>query len=82
MVKENRIFIFAAIVLCIAFLCSIYVNRAICQNNIPSNISFSAESNSMYFLDRDEGKVYRYNIQGKITRIYTIKELGKDLALK
>lgn len=82
MVKENRIFIFVVLVICIAFLGSLYVKRAVCQNSIPSNISFSADSNSMYFLDKDEGKVYRYNTQGKITRIYTIKELGKDLALK
>jgi len=82
MVKENRIFIFMIVVLCIALLVSVCPKRAICQNSLPSNIAFSAESNSMYFLDRDEGRIYRYNTQGKITRIYIVKELGKDLAFK
>lgn len=82
MVKENRIFIFVIVVLCIVFLGSVCVKKAICQNSISSNISFSADSNSICFLDRDEAKLYRYNMQGKVTRIYIIKELGKDLVLK
>ena len=49
---------------------------------IPQNVYFSGDSSNLYFFDRDDARVYKYNTQGKLTRAYTIKELGKDLALK
>jgi hypothetical protein len=71
-------------VLCVCTTLSIalFLQKAHSQPALSGNISFAAESNSMYFLDRDEAKVYKYNIQGKLVRIYTVKELGKDLLLK
>jgi sugar lactone lactonase YvrE len=56
--------------------------KAASQSAIPSNIGFSAESNVIYFLDRDNARLYRYNTQGRLTREYIIKELGKDLESK
>lgn len=82
MVKGNRILIFIFGFLCSLVLFSVVGKKAVCQHALSQNILFSAESNSMYFLDRDEARIYRYNTQGKITRIYIIKELGKDLAFK
>lgn len=81
MVKENRILIFIVGFLCAALAFSVCSKKGTCQNAIPQNISFAAESNTMYFLDRDQGKIYRYNIQGKLSKVYTIKELGKDLTM-
>ncbi|MDP6686012.1 MAG: hypothetical protein QGI05_03570, partial [Candidatus Omnitrophota bacterium] len=47
---------------------------------ISSSVAFSGESNILYFLDRAEGKLYKYNIQGRLTKTYIIEELGKDLS--
>lgn len=82
MAREIRVLIFVMCFLCAWTLFSALSNRAACQSALPSNISFSAESNVIYFLDRDNAVVYRYNTQGRLTRIYKIKELGKDLQSK
>ncbi len=82
MAKENRIVVFLIIVLCAWFLFSAGSKKAAGEDAISPNVSFSAESNVMYFLDRDNAKIYRYNTQGRLTRTYIIKELGKDLQLK
>ncbi|MBU1852542.1 MAG: hypothetical protein KJ957_00675 [Candidatus Omnitrophica bacterium] len=79
MVKENRIVIFIIGFLFAWILFSSSSRNAIGQSTLPSSIAFSGESNVMYFLDRDNAKIYRYNTQGRLTRIYTVKELGKDL---
>jgi hypothetical protein len=49
---------------------------------VPPSVSFSGESNVMYFFDRESGKIYRYNTQGRLTRTYRIEELGKDLQMR
>ena len=77
----KKVFVFLMGFLC-AIILSMPIKKGVCQSSIPSNISFSADSNSIYFLDRDEARLYRYNTQGKVTRIYNIKELGKDLLPK
>jgi hypothetical protein len=79
MVIAKKAFIFFIGFLCAWILFSMSVKRGVCQVNLPSNISFSADSPNLYFLDRDESKIYKYNTQGKLTHIYIIKELGKDL---
>ncbi|MEE8317614.1 MAG: hypothetical protein V3S13_01735 [Candidatus Omnitrophota bacterium] len=82
MVKETRVLIFVIGLLCAWILFSTYSRKAISQPVIPSSIAFSGASNVMYFLDRDNARLYRYNIQGRMTRSYTIQELGKNLDLK
>jgi hypothetical protein len=82
MVKKNRTAVFVTVIFCAAVLLALFSKKALSQVSIPANISFAAESNAMYFLDRDTGKVYRYNTQGRLTRTYTVKELGKDLELR
>lgn len=81
MVKENRILIFVIGFLCAWILFSSSKN-AISQSPLPSNVTFSGESNVIYFLDRNEAKIYRYNTQGRLTKTYIIGELGKDLQSK
>ena len=78
MVKENRILIFLIGFLCAWILFSAS-KKAMSQSSIPSNVAFSGESNVIYFLDRDTSTLYRYNVQGRLTRSYIIEELGKDL---
>ena len=82
MAKQNRLMVFIIGFLCAWILFSASSKKAICQSGIPSSVAFSGESNVLYFLDRDAAKLYRYNIQGRLTRTYTIKELGKDLESK
>ena len=82
MVKGNRIMIFLIGILCAWILFLFSSRKAMCQDPVPASISFSGESNATYFLDRDNAKLYRYNIQGRLTRTYTIGELGKDLQSK
>lgn len=82
MVKEKRIPVFIIGFLCAWILFSVSLKKAACESSLASNISFSGESNVIYFLDRSNAKLYRYNTQGRLTRTYTIKELGKDLGLK
>jgi sugar lactone lactonase YvrE len=82
MVKETRILIFVVGLLCVWSLFSTYSKKAVSQASIPSSIAFSGESNVIYFLDRDNARLYRYNVQGRLTRSYTIQELGKNLDLK
>lgn len=82
MVKENRILIFIIGFLCAWILFSVSLKKAMGESPIPSSISFSGESNVIYFLDRDNAKIYRYNMQGRLTRVFTIRELGKDLQLR
>ena len=79
MIKENRVLIFAIGFLCAWSLFLIPSKKAISQPSIPSSVTFSGESNVIYFLDREYAKLYRYNIQGRLTRSYTIEELGKNL---
>ncbi len=82
MVKENRILIFVLgfVFAWILFFAS--SKNAVSQSTIPSSVAFSGESNVMYFLDRNEAKIYRYNTQGRLTRTYIIEELGEDLRPK
>lgn len=68
--------------LCAWILFTAFSKKATCQGMLPPSISFSGESNAIYFLDRDNARLYRYNTQGRLTRLYIIKELGKDLQLK
>ncbi|MBU4312851.1 MAG: hypothetical protein KJ706_09065 [Candidatus Omnitrophica bacterium] len=82
MVKENRILIFIIGFLCAWTFFSNFTGETKAQSALPSNITFSGESNVIYFLDRDNGIVYRYNTQGRFTRSYIIEELGKDLKSK
>lgn len=82
MVKKNRILIFAAGFICAWILFSGSTERVQCQPALPSNITFSGESNVIYFLDRDSATLYRYNMQGRLTRTYIIKELGENLQFK
>ena len=79
MAKENRILIFIIGFICAWVLFSSSSKKAIGESTIPSSIGFSGASNVIYFLDRQNAKVYRYNTQGRLTRSYTIKELGEDL---
>ena len=80
MVKGNSILIFV-----IGFICAWILFSASLKNargeytSVPNSVSFSGENNVIYFFDRSEAKLYRYNTQGRITRIYVLKELGKDL---
>ncbi|MEK6732941.1 MAG: hypothetical protein AABY55_04875 [Candidatus Omnitrophota bacterium] len=76
-----------ALIFLIGFICawvlfSAGIKKGVCQINIPPGISFSADSSNFYFFDRDEARIYKYNTQGKFTRAYSIKELGKDLQPK
>ncbi|MBU1147847.1 MAG: hypothetical protein KKD11_05780 [Candidatus Omnitrophica bacterium] len=70
-----------AYIFIVGFLCAwvLFSKIAVGQSSMPSNVTFSGESNVIYFLDRDTATLYRYNTQGKLTRSYVIKELGKDL---
>ena len=68
MAKANRILIFIIGFLCAWILLSNFTGETNAQSALPSNISFSGESNVLYFLDRDNGIVYRYNTQGRLTR--------------
>ena len=78
MIIAKKAFIFFIGFLCAWILFSMGIKRGACQTNLSPNISFSADSSNFYFLDRDESMIYKYNMQGKLTRAYTIKELGKD----
>lgn len=82
MVKGNRILIFTIGFLCAWVLFSAPLRNADSQSGVPSSISFSGENNVIYFFDRAEAKLYRYNTQGRLTRTYILKELGKDLQSK
>ena len=84
---KNTIIAKKVVIFFIGFLCawvifSMGIKKGTCQINIPSNIYFSGDSSNLYFFDRDEALVYKYNTQGKLTRTYRVKELGKDLLLK
>ncbi|MDP2981329.1 MAG: hypothetical protein Q8N67_04630 [Candidatus Omnitrophota bacterium] len=78
MIIAKKAFIFFIGFLCAWSLFSMGIKIGTCQTNLPPNVSFSADSSNFYFLDRDESKIYKYSTQGKLTRIYVIKELGKD----
>ncbi|MEK7868042.1 MAG: hypothetical protein AAB157_01560 [Candidatus Omnitrophota bacterium] len=82
MIIAKKAFIFFIGFLCAWVIFSIGVKKGACQINISPNILFSADNSNFYFLDRDESKVYKYNTQGKLTRTYIIKELGKDFLFK
>lgn len=82
MVKENKVLILMIILICSWFLFSVFSKKAACQSSLPSNISFSGESNVIYLLDRDSSTIYRYDTQGRMTRKYIIRELGQNLQLK
>lgn len=75
----KKILIFSIGFLCAWILFSAGMKKGSCQVNLPSNISFAADSSSFFFFDRDEAKVYAYNAQGKIIHTYAVKELGKNL---
>ncbi len=78
----KKILIFSIGFLCAWAIFSMGVKKGACQINIPSNILFSADNSNFYFLDKDESKIYKYNMQGKLTHTYIIKELGKDFLYK
>jgi sugar lactone lactonase YvrE len=78
----KKILIFSIGFLCAWIIFSIGLKKGVCQMNIPENVYFSGDSTNLYFFDRDEARIYKYNTQGKLTRTYTVKELGKDLILK
>jgi len=78
----KKILIFSIGFLCAWIIFSIGLKKVACQINIPQNVYFSGDSSNLYFFDRDEARVYKYNTQGKLTRTYTVKELGKDLVSK
>jgi sugar lactone lactonase YvrE len=80
MVKKILIFFIGFI--CAWIIFSIGLKKVACQINIPPGVSFSTDGSSLYFFDRDEARIYKYNTQGKLTRTYVIKELGKDLQSK
>lgn len=82
MIIAKKVLIFFIGFLCAWILFSIGIKRGACQINPPSNISFSTDNSNLYVLDKDESRIYKYNSQGKLTRTYTIKELGKDLVSK
>jgi len=82
MIIAKKVFIFFIGFLCAWIIFSIGLKKGACQTGIPQNVYFSGDSSNLYFFDRDDARVYKYNTQGKLTRAYTIKELGKDLALK
>lgn len=82
MVKENKILMLVIGFICAWLLFSVFSKKAACQSALPSNISFSGESNVIYLMDRDNATIYRYDTQGRMTRKYVIKELGKNLQLK
>ncbi len=79
MVKENKVLIFIIGFICAGILFSGSSKNAISQASLPQSLLFSGESNVMYFLDKDNAIVYRYDMQGRMSRKYIIKELGKDL---
>ena len=54
MVEKNRVFIFIIGLVCSLVLLSRFTSRVVCQSSVPSNISFAAESNSIYLFDRNE----------------------------
>lgn len=74
----KKLLIFSIGFLCAWILFSMNIKKLTCQMNLSPNLSFSADNSNLYFLDRDESKIYKYNTQGKLTRSYTIEELGKD----
>ena len=78
----KKVLIFSIGFLCAWIIFSIGLKKGACQVNIPQNIYFSGDNSNLYFFDRDDATVYKYNTQGKLTRTYVIKELGKDLVLK
>ncbi len=78
----KKILVFSIGFLCAWIIFSIGLKKGACQISLPQNIYFSGDSSNLYFFDKDEAKVYKYNTQGKLTRAYTIKELGKDLILR
>lgn len=82
MVILKKVFIFFIGFLCAWIIFSIGLKKGACQINMPQNVYFSGDNSNLYFFDRDEAKVYKYNTQGRLTRTYTVKELGKDLISK
>lgn len=82
MVKESRILIFIIGFLCAWILFSANSKKVAGESLIPPSVIFSGGSNVIYFLDREDAILYRYNTQGRLTRSYIIKELGKDLQSK
>ena len=79
MVKENRILIFIIGFLCAWVLLSAPLKKAIGQSPIPPSVTFSGASDVIYFFDRENAKIYRYNTQGRMTRAYVVRELGESL---
>lgn len=79
MVKESRILIFIIGFLCAYVLFSAFSRKVACQSMAPSSLTFTAASDVIYFFDRENAKIYRYNTQGRLTRTYILKELGKEL---
>jgi hypothetical protein len=82
MVWEKRILILLAGFVCVWLMFSVFSKKAACQSALPSDISFSGGSNVIYLLDRENSIIYRYDTQGRMTRKYVIKELGKNFQLK
>jgi hypothetical protein len=82
MVWEKRILILLIGFVCAWLIFSVFSEKAACQSALPSNISFACGSNVIYLLDRENSTIYRYDTQGRMTRKYVIKELGKNFQLK
>ena len=78
----KKILVFSLGFLCAWILFSMGIKKGTCQMNLSPNLSFSADNSNLYFLDRDESRIYKYSTQGKLTHIYVIKELGKDFLFK
>ena len=81
MARQSRILIFIVGFLCAWILFSSSRN-VLSQSSLPSDVTFSGESNVIYFMDRGEARLYRYNVQGRLTKVYILDELGKDLKLE
>lgn len=79
MSKRSGVLVFIIGFLCAWSLFSVSLRNVTAEPPIPKNISFSGESNVIYFWDGENAKLYRYNTHGRLTRVYTLKELGEDL---
>ncbi len=69
-------------VVLLLILVLILISNSFARPQNLSSIQFSAESNVIFFFDRDSGKLYKYNNSGRLIEVYTLKALGKDLELR
>ncbi len=78
MFKKLSIFFIGA--LCAWALFFICGKKANSQDILPSNLYFVADNNALYFLDKDNAKIYLYNNSGRFMRSFVITELGKNFS--